>query len=45
VFGGVANAYKNQYPHIGEDGAIQINQNWPIIKFQDDAPELLKQSR
>lgn len=44
MFGGVANVYKHQYPHIGEEGRIQINQNWPIIKFHDDAPELLKQS-
>lgn len=44
IFGGVANIYKHQYPHIGEEGRIQINQNWPIIKFQDDIPELLKRS-
>lgn len=44
LFGGVANAYKNQYPHIGDDGIIQINQNWPVIRFSDDKPILLKQS-
>lgn len=41
MFGGVANVYRHQYPHIGEEGRIEINQNWPIIKFEDDAPELL----
>jgi adenylate cyclase class 2 len=43
MFGGVANIYKHQYPHIGEEGREQINQNWPIMRFQDDAPELLMQ--
>jgi adenylate cyclase class 2 len=43
MFGGVANVYKHQYPHIGEEGRAQINQNWPIIRFQDDAPGLLVQ--
>lgn len=43
MFGGVANIYKHQYPHIGDEGRVQINQNWPIIRFQDEMPELLRQ--
>jgi len=42
VFGGVANVYKIQYPHIGDEGNRIINQEWPIIKFDSPAPELLK---
>ena len=42
VFGGVANVYKKQYPHIGDNGSRIINQEWPTIKFDDPAPELLK---
>lgn len=41
LFGGVANIYLNQYPHIGEEGVNEINQNWPVIKFDDDPPGLL----
>ena len=41
VFGGVANAYAAQYAHIGEEGKVIINNNWPIIKFGDPIPELL----
>lgn len=41
VFGGVANVYRHQYPHIGEEGIAQINSNWPIIKFSDSPPRLL----
>lgn len=42
VFGGVANAYANQYPHIGEAGVQEINKNWPVIKFDDLPPKLLE---
>lgn len=42
VFGGVANAYANQYPHIGEAGVQEINKNWPVIKFHDLPPKLLE---
>lgn len=45
MFGGVANVYRYQYPHIGDEGRIQINQNWPIIRFEDEMPELLRESR
>ena len=41
LFGGVANAYRAQYPHIGEKGIIAINREWETIKFEDPAPELL----
>lgn len=41
MFGGVASIYNHQYPHIGEAGRIEINQNWPIIKFEDSIPQLL----
>lgn len=44
VFGGVANAYASQYPHIGETGVQEINRNWPVIKFDDPAPNLLEVS-
>jgi adenylate cyclase class 2 len=40
-FGGVANIYFNQYPHIGEQGIDEINHNWPIIRFEDSLPKLL----
>lgn len=43
-FGGVANIYKKQYPHIGDDGDRIINQEWSTIKFDDPAPELLKRA-
>ncbi|MNT60176.1 hypothetical protein D3C72_1977360 [compost metagenome] len=42
VFGGVANAYALQYPHIGEAGIQEINKNWPVIKFDTAVPDLLK---
>ena len=42
VFGGVANAYAVQYPHIGEAGIQEINRNWPVIKFDDPLPKLLE---
>lgn len=42
VFGGVANAYANQYPHIGEAGVQEINRNWPVIKFDNLPPTLLE---
>lgn len=42
VFGGVANVYQKQYPHIGEKGRNEINQNWPLIRFTDSKPALLK---
>lgn len=42
VFGGVANAYANQYPHIGEAGIREINRNWSIIKFDNLPPKLLE---
>lgn len=42
VFGGVANAYAVQYPHIGEAGIQEINRNWPVIKFDDPSPKLLE---
>jgi adenylate cyclase class 2 len=45
VFGGVANVYKKQYSHIGEEGNRIINQEWPIIKFNDPKPELLIQPK
>lgn len=41
VFGGVANVYRHQYPHIGEEGNDIINQKWKVIKFNDAMPELL----
>jgi adenylate cyclase class 2 len=44
LFGGVANAYLQQYPHIGEAGIDEINQHWPIIRFQDEVPKLLVHS-
>lgn len=44
IFGGVANVYKNQYPHIGDEGNRIINQEWSTIKFEDPMPELLKSS-
>jgi len=40
VFGGVANAYAEQYPHIGDEGKREINK-WRIIKFEDAPPVLL----
>jgi adenylate cyclase class 2 len=43
VFGDVTNVYKHQYPHLGEEGRNEINLNWPVIKFGEEAPELLKQ--
>lgn len=43
LFSGVANVYLNQYPHIGEAGTNIINNEWPVIRFGDDAPELLTQ--
>jgi len=42
VFGGVANVYKKQYPHIGDKGIDVINQKWPVIKFNEPVPDLLK---
>jgi adenylate cyclase class 2 len=42
VFGGVANVYKKQYPYIGDEGNRIINQEWPTIKFNDPAPDLLR---
>lgn len=41
VFGGVANVYRQQYPHIGPEGNAIINQEWSMIKFSDPLPELL----
>lgn len=41
MFGGVANLYLFEYPHIGESGVNEINQNWPMIKFDLDTPTLL----
>ena len=41
LFGGVANIYRNQYPHIGEAGISVINREWETIKFDDPTPELL----
>lgn len=41
LFGGVANVYRKQYPHLGDDGNRIINQEWSTIKFNDPAPELL----
>ncbi len=41
VFGGVANAYLHQYPHIGADGVNEINQNWKRISFDEPAPALI----
>lgn len=41
VFGGIANAYRHQYPHIGEQGNDIINQQWSVIKFSDPLPHLL----
>jgi len=41
MFGGVANVYLDQYPHIGKDGVNEINQNWSIIKFDNQPPQLL----
>ena len=42
VFGGVANVYLSQYPHIGDKGRQMINENWPIIKFGNPKPPLLE---
>ncbi len=42
IFGGVANVYKIQYPHIGNEEDRIINQEWSSIKFDDPRPELLK---
>lgn len=42
VFGGVASAYKLQYPHIGDEGVEIINHEWPKIKFNASPPELLQ---
>lgn len=41
IFGGVANAYRIQYPHIGEQGVTEINQNWSVIKFSEPKPDLI----
>ncbi len=41
IFGGVANAYQMQYPHIGEEGITEINQNWSVIKFSEPKPALI----
>ena len=41
IFGGVANAYRIQYPHIGEQGITEINQNWSVIKFSEPKPDLI----
>lgn len=41
IFGGVANVYRQQYPHIGPEGNTVINQEWSMIKFADPLPELL----
>ena len=43
IFGGVANLYRLQYPHIGESGNDVINHDWKVIKFDDPAPDLLIQ--
>ena len=40
-FGGIANAYRSQYPHIGDEGITIINQQWAEIKFNSPAPALL----
>lgn len=45
IFGGVANIYAVQYPHIGESGKTIINNSWPVIKFNSVAPELLLPAR
>lgn len=42
VFGGVANVYREQYPHIGAEGNKEINQNWALIRFADPRPALLE---
>lgn len=41
VFGGVANVYLTEYPHIGQEGIEEINHNWPVIKFSMKPPKLL----
>ncbi len=41
VFGGVANAYFAQYPHIGKQGIDEINQKWSVIKFSDPKPMII----
>lgn len=43
IFGGVANIYLHQYPHIGQQGVDTINRDWSMIKFDDPAPALLTQ--
>ena len=45
VFGGVANAYKEQYPFIGDAGIDTINKNWPLIKFDIAPPDLITQDK
>jgi len=41
IFGGVANVYLSEYPHIGTEGIKEINQNWPVIRFENEKPGLL----
>lgn len=44
LFGGVSGVYCFQYPHIGDKGRYEINQNWTEIKFDGPMPDLLKAS-
>ena len=41
IFGGVANLYLNQYPHIGTAGVDEINHSWKRIAFEDPIPALI----
>lgn len=41
VFGGVANLYRHQYPHIGDSGIDVINYEWKSIKFDTIPPKLI----
>ncbi len=42
IFGGVANLYVHQYPHIGDAGIEAVNHGWDHFCFDDPAPEMLK---
>jgi adenylate cyclase class 2 len=42
VFGGAANVYRHQYPHIGSGGNDEINHKWTAIRFDDPMPSLLR---
>ena len=43
-FGGVANLYLQQYPHIGQEGIDEINHKWTSIRFSENPPSILEVS-